>query len=46
MVKDGEAVVNLPDMPHSVSRKGERLIISLEAKAPADPKILEMLKER
>jgi quercetin dioxygenase-like cupin family protein len=46
VVKDGEAVVNLPDMPHSVSRKGARLIISLEAKAPADPKILEMLKER
>lgn len=46
VVKDGESVVNLPDMPHSVSRKGARLTISLEAKAPADPKILEMLRER
>lgn len=46
VVKDGEAVVNLPDMPHSVSRKGTRLTISLEVKAPADPRILEMLRKR
>ena len=46
VVKDGEAVVNLPDMPHSVSRKGTKLTISLEAKAPGDPRILEMLRER
>jgi len=46
VVKDGDAVVNLPDMPHSVSRKGARLTISLEAKAPPDPRILEILRER
>jgi quercetin dioxygenase-like cupin family protein len=46
VVKDGEAVVNLPGMPHSVGRKGTRLTISLEAKAPADPRILEMLRKR
>jgi quercetin dioxygenase-like cupin family protein len=46
VVKDGEAVVNLPGMPHSVSRKGLRPTVSLEAKAPADPKILEMLRKR
>jgi len=46
VVRDGEAVVNLPDMPHSVSRKGTRPTISFEVKAPADPRILDMLKER
>lgn len=46
VVKDGEAVVNLPDMVHSVSRKGTRLTISLEAKAPADPGILELFRAR
>jgi len=46
VVKDGEAVVNLSDMPHSVSRKGVRPTISLEAKAPADPKILQILREQ
>jgi quercetin dioxygenase-like cupin family protein len=46
VIKDGEAVVNLPDMPHSVCRKGTRLTISLEAKAPADPKILDILRMR
>jgi len=46
VVKDGEAVVNLPNMPHSVSRKGLRSTVSLEAKAPADPTILEILREQ
>lgn len=46
VVRDGEAVVNLADMLHSVTRKGMRTTISLEAKAPADPRILKMLSER
>ena len=42
VAKEGEAVINLPDMPHSVRR--EILTRTFEAKAPADPKILKMLK--
>lgn len=46
VVRDGEAVAHLPDMPHSVSRKGTRPTISFEIKAPADPGIIAMLRAR
>ena len=40
VVTGGEAIINLPDIPHPGRRGGTVHIRSFEAKAPADPKLL------
>jgi len=42
VVDPGEAVINLPNILHPGRRGGTTNIRSFEAKAPADPKLLEM----
>jgi len=44
VVRGGEAVINLPNEPHPGRRGGTEHIRSFEAKAPADPKLLEMAR--
>jgi len=46
VVTDGQAIVNLPDIPHPGRRGGKRHICSFEAKAPADPQLLARFKEK
>lgn len=46
VVRDGEAIINLSNVPHSVSRKGTRPTISFEIKAPPDPHVFKLFWER
>lgn len=46
VVTDGQAIINLPDIPHPGRRGGKKHICSFEAKAPADPQLLARFKEK
>ena len=43
VVRDGEAVINLPDRPHP-GRRGTNPTFSIEIKVPAAPHYLEMFR--
>lgn len=45
VVTDGEAIINLPDMPHPGKRTGRRAIRTLEIKSPCSSRLLEMLNK-
>lgn len=45
VVRDGEAVINLPDVLHPGQRGGTEPICSIEVKAPAAPQLLARLRE-